>query len=61
MKRKSGFLTFCLAFCPGAGQMYQGYMKRGTSLVVLFMLIIMPVSYTHLRRCTTPKTRGTSR
>ena len=41
MKRKSGFLTFCLAFCPGAGQMYQGYMKRGTSLVVLFMLIIM--------------------
>ena len=41
MKRKSGFFTFCLAFCPGAGQMYQGYMKRGTSLVVLFMLIIM--------------------
>lgn len=41
MKRKSGFLTFCFAFCPGAGQMYQGYMKRGTSLLVLFMLIIM--------------------
>ena len=41
MKRKSGFFTFCLAFCPGAGQMYQGYMKRGTSLLVLFMLIIM--------------------
>ena len=36
MKRKSGFLTFCLAFCPGAGQMYQGYMKRGTSLMMIF-------------------------
>ena len=40
MKRKSGFLTFCLAFCPGAGQMYQGYMKRGTSLLGLGCLVI---------------------
>ena len=55
MKRKSGFFTFCLAFCPGAGQMYQGYMKRGTSLLVLFMLIIMPVSYTHLTLPTTER------
>ena len=37
---KNGFLTFCCAFIPGAGQMYQGYMKRGLSLI--------PVSYTHL-------------
>ena len=22
---KNGFLTFCCAFIPGAGQMYQGY------------------------------------
>ena len=26
---KNGILTFLFAFCPGAGQMYQGYMKRG--------------------------------
>ena len=25
---KNGILTFLFAFCPGAGQMYQGYMKR---------------------------------
>ena len=30
---KNGFLTFCCAFIPGAGQMYQGYMKRGLSLI----------------------------
>ena len=30
---KNGILTFLFAFCPGAGQMYQGYMT---------------VSYTHL-------------
>ena len=39
---KNGFLTFCCAFVPGAGQMYQGYMKRGLSL------ILTAVSYTHL-------------
>ena len=31
--KKNGFLTFCFAFIPGAGEMYQGYMKRGLSLV----------------------------
>lgn len=33
---KNGILTFLFAFCPGAGQMYQGYMKRGTSLMLVF-------------------------
>ena len=33
---KNGFLTFCCAFIPGAGQMYQGYMKRGLSLITMF-------------------------
>lgn len=33
---KNGILTFICAFCPGAGQMYQGYMKRGLSLITLF-------------------------
>lgn len=34
--KKSGFFTMCWAFIPGAAQMYQGYMKRGLSLVGLF-------------------------
>lgn len=29
------------ACIPGAGQMYYGYMKRGTSLLVYFCLFIM--------------------
>lgn len=52
---KNGFLTFCFAFWPGAGQMYQGYMKRGLSLISLFcggfvlawlaepLLVVMPI------------------
>ncbi len=39
--KKSSFLTFCFAFIPGAGQMYQGYMKRGLSLITLFCFGIM--------------------
>ena len=30
---KNGLLTLLFAFIPGAGQMYQGYMKRGLSLI----------------------------
>ena len=33
---KNGILTFLFAFCPGAGQMYQGYMNRGLSLITMF-------------------------
>ena len=32
---ENGILTFLFAFCPGAGQMYQGYMKRGLSLITM--------------------------
>ena len=34
--KKNGFLTFCFACIPGAGQMYYGYMKRDLSLITLF-------------------------
>lgn len=37
-REKSGFLTFCFAFIPGAAQMYLGYFKRGLSLIGLFCL-----------------------
>ncbi len=36
MKKKNGFLTFCFSFIPGAGQMYQKYMKRGVSILITF-------------------------
>lgn len=39
--KKNGILTLLFACIPGAGQMYQGYMKRGCSLIMLFFLCIM--------------------
>lgn len=36
--KKNGILTLLFAFIPGAGEMYQGYMKRGLSLITLFCL-----------------------
>lgn len=43
--KKNGFLTFCFSFIPGAGQMYQNYMKRGLSIMciagILFILATM--------------------
>ena len=40
MRHKNGFWTFCFSFIPGAGQMYQGYMKRGLTLITLFCLFM---------------------
>lgn len=45
---KNGILTFFFAFVPGAGQMYQGYMKRGLSLITMFCLFIMAGALTGL-------------
>ena len=43
--KKSLFFTFCFSFIPGAGQMYQNYMKRGLSIMclagVLFVFAVM--------------------
>ena len=38
---KNKVWCFLFSFCPGAGQMYQGYMKRGLSHILLFVCIIM--------------------
>ena len=38
--RKNKFFTFVLACLPGAGQMYQGLLKRGISLMLLFWGIV---------------------
>ena len=40
MYKRSGFLSFCFAFIPGAAQMYQGYMKRGISIMAACGLMI---------------------
>ncbi|MCX4321188.1 MAG: hypothetical protein OSJ44_15985, partial [Lachnospiraceae bacterium] len=39
-KKKSGFLTFCFSFLPGAGEMYLGFMRMGVSLMGLFFALI---------------------
>ena len=36
MKRKHGLLLFIAACIPGCGEMYQGYMKRGMSILTIF-------------------------
>jgi len=38
--KKNLFLTFCFSFVPGAGQMYQQYMKRGLSITLLIAFFI---------------------
>ncbi len=38
--KRNGFLTFCFACIPGAGQMFLGFMKRGISLMTIFFGII---------------------
>ncbi len=40
MKKKNAFFTFCFSLVPGAGQMYQNYMKRGVSIMLLFVAFI---------------------
>ena len=40
MTRKNSLLLFLSACIPGCGQMYQGYMKRGISLMSLFALVV---------------------
>lgn len=44
-KKKNRFLTFCFSLLPGAGEMYMGFMRTGTSLMILFFLsIFIPIS-----------------
>lgn len=38
--KKNGFLTFIFSFFPGCGQMYQGYMRRGISMLAWFCAIL---------------------
>lgn len=48
IKRKSGFFTFICSLIPGAGEMYLGFMRRGTSIMILFFGIIALTSWLDL-------------
>ena len=45
MTPKNGFLLFIASCLSGCGQMYQGYMKRGVSLLLAFVLVIFVSTY----------------
>ena len=38
-KKRNGLLRFIFSFLPGAGEMYMGFMKQGTALMLLFFAI----------------------
>lgn len=40
-KKKNGFFTFLCIFCPGAAEMYVGYLKNGLTLMGAFALSIV--------------------
>lgn len=39
--RKNNFYSFIFAFIPGAAEMYMGFMRKGISLMAIFMLIFI--------------------
>ena len=45
MTPKNGFLLFIASCLSGCGQMYQGYMKRGVSLLLAFCLVLFASTY----------------
>lgn len=45
IRRKSKFLTFCFSMLPGAGHMYLGLMKQGTSLLTAFCALLFFASW----------------
>ncbi len=48
MHKKGKFLNFCFSCIPGAGQMYQGFMKRGVSIMTIFFGILTLISFSQL-------------
>lgn len=48
MNKKNGFWLFVTSCLSGCGQMYQGYMKRGLSLLLAFFVLIGLSGFLHL-------------
>lgn len=47
-RQRNKFLTFLFSLMPGCGQMFMGFMKRGISLLFLFLLTIISSSILNL-------------
>ncbi len=43
--KKSGFWTFVFSLIPGAGEMYMGFFKHGSSVMLTFFMIICVAGY----------------
>lgn len=41
--KKNKFFNFIFAFCPGASEMYMGFMKNGFSLLAIFLALCVAV------------------
>ena len=48
MTQRNGFFLFIASCLSGCGQMYQGYMKRGLSLLLAFSLVLFISTYFYL-------------
>ena len=44
-RKKNKFWNFWFSCMPGAGQMYQGFMKKGVSIMVVFWGLIALIAY----------------
>ena len=51
MARKNGFWNLCFSLIPGAGQMYQGFLKRGVSIMALFFGWLMLCAFFAVEEC----------
>ncbi|MEG1984523.1 MAG: hypothetical protein RR009_04485 [Oscillospiraceae bacterium] len=47
-KQKNKFLTFLFSLAPGCGQMFMGFMKRGISLLAVFICICAISSFINI-------------
>ncbi|MBO4980608.1 MAG: hypothetical protein J6C84_01750 [Lachnospiraceae bacterium] len=49
-RKKNGFFTFIFSFLPGAGEMYMGFMKQGTSLMGAFFLLVFLAGWLNMEQ-----------
>lgn len=47
-RKKNGFWLFVFSFLPGAGEMYMGFMKQGTTLMGSFFLLVFLASWLNI-------------
>lgn len=48
IKKKNSFFTFIFSLIPGAGEMYMGFMKRGASIMTIFLFLIFFAAWLEL-------------